>query len=500
MDTEWIPAVIYGFGLIGFGVLFAVSRHEEVTEDPGGEEEKLQALFLPFRRAARFLKKKKRYGAVPGAGAIQNDLMLLDPSKQVRQREQHYHLAKLGNLLFFLFLALLCAFLSCVSTLTAQVILDGRRILRSSYGGEAIELTADAQIEGEEKDASAGVYTFRVEPREYTQEQCEKLAEQAFAVLEGRIAADNPDFDHVRSPLDLPDRLEGFPFRIRWKSSSEYLGTDGSVHTESFQENERERAELTAILTVGTFRSERGYLLCLYPPAYTEEEKRERALSQELLEKEAATRQSGEFVLPDQFGGLSLRWKEKKSDSSVLLLIGIAAAGFLSYALSDYELHKKVENRGREMKIDYPTLVSKFVLFLGAGLSVRNVFRKLGEDYLKQRGEGGEKRYVYEEILLVCHELDSGISEASAYAHFGARCRSRQYTKFCSLLSQNLKKGNAALLTALQEEAESAMDERKNTARQLGEEAGTKLLFPMILMLVITMVMILIPAFSSFSF
>ena len=134
----------------------------------------------------------------------------------------------------------------------------------------------------------------------------------------------------------------------------------------------------------------------------------------------------------------------------MLLLIGIAAAGFLSYALSDYELHKKVENRGREMKIDYPTLVSKFVLFLGAGLSVRNVFRKLGEDYLKQRGEGGEKRYVYEEILLVCHELDSGISEASAYAHFGARCRSRQYTKFCSLLSQNLKKGNAALLTALQ--------------------------------------------------
>ena len=74
MDTEWIPAVIYGFGLIGFGVLLAVSRHEEVTEDPGGEEEKLQALFLPFRRAARFLKKKKRYGAVPGAGAIQNDL------------------------------------------------------------------------------------------------------------------------------------------------------------------------------------------------------------------------------------------------------------------------------------------------------------------------------------------------------------------------------------------------------------------------------------------
>ena len=35
----------------------------------------------------------------------------------------------------------------------------------------------------------------------------------------------------------------------------------------------------------------------------------------------------------------------------------------------------------------------------------------------------------------------------------------------------------------LEQEAEEAFEERKNSAKKLGEEAGTKLLFPMLLML-----------------
>ena len=496
--AEYLPVIIYGIALAGWAVLLFLSRHEDIGGELSGEE-KTKKILIPFRRAAAYIKKHRRISAVPGAGAIQNDLMLLDPSKQMRQREQNYHLTKLTNLLLFLFLAVLCPFLSCVSSLTSEVIQDGKRIQRSSYGGNAIELTASAQFDGEDS-ASAGEYLVRVEPLEYTAAQCDQLAAQAYAELERRMPGQNPDLLHVRSPLELPTQLEGFPFRIRWKSSSEYVGSDGSVGSDLLQEGEQVPVSLTAVLTCQNFRIEKSYDILVLPPVYTEEEKRERALSQEILEKEAASRENREFLLPEKAAGRPITWKEKKEDKSLLLLVGIAAAGVLCYGFSDYELHKKVETRSREMKVDYPTLVSKFVLFLGAGLSVRNVFRKLGEDYLRQRGEGGEKRYVYEEILLVCHELDSGISEASAYAHFGSRCRSRQYTKFCSLLTQNLRKGNAALLSALQEEAELAMDERKNTARQLGEEAGTKLLFPMILMLVITMVMILIPAFSSFSF
>ena len=40
--------------------------------------------------------------------------------------------------------------------------------------------------------------------------------------------------------------------------------------------------------------------------------------------------------------------------------------------------------------------------------------------------------------------------------------------------------------------------ERKGLAKKLGEEAGTKLLLPMMMMLCIVMVIIMIPAYFSF--
>lgn len=42
---------------------------------------------------------------------------------------------------------------------------------------------------------------------------------------------------------------------------------------------------------------------------------------------------------------------------------------------------------------------------------------------------------------------------------------------------------------------EAAFEQRKNLARRLGEEASTKLLLPLFMMLLIVMVMITVPAF-----
>ena len=130
---------------------------------------------------------------------------------------------------------------------------------------------------------------------------------------------------------------------------------------------------------------------------------------------------------------------------------------------------------------------------------MRSTFVKLGQDYAKQREEGLGERGAYEEILLVCRELASGIPETEAYANFGKRCRSRQYTRLSAILAQNLKKGNQELLSVMQQEARASFEERKNTARKLGEEAETKLLLPMIMMLAITMLIIIIPAYYSFA-
>ena len=178
----------------------------------------------------------------------------------------------------------------------------------------------------------------------------------------------------------------------------------------------------------------------------------------------------------------------------MLTLIGSAAA----YVRKDKELKKDMEERGQQMLGDYPQFVSQIVLYMGAGMTMRNIFEKLGSGYVRKKNNTGEKKYLYEEVLRAGRELAAGTSEGSVYEHFGLRCSGQQYTRLTTLLTQNLRKGNSELLILLQEESKKAFDERMDRVRKAGEEAGTKLLLPMIIMLVIVMIVIMIPAYMAF--
>ena len=93
--------------------------------------------------------------------------------------------------------------------------------------------------------------------------------------------------------------------------------------------------------------------------------------------------------------------------------------------------------------------------------------------------------------------MESGITEAESYERFGRRCGMQIYVKLGALLSQNLRKGAKGMNQILKTEASQAFEERKARARRLGEEAGTKLLAPMFLMLAVVLVIVIVPAFMS---
>jgi len=65
-------------------------------------------------------------------------------------------------------------------------------------------------------------------------------------------------------------------------------------------------------------------------------------------------------------------------------------------------------------------------------------------------------------------------------------------------MSQNVRKGGEYFMQMLREEVGEAFAQRKALARKRGEEAGTKLLLPMIMMLGIVLIIIVVPAFMSF--
>ena len=104
---------------------------------------------------------------------------------------------------------------------------------------------------------------------------------------------------------------------------------------------------------------------------------------------------------------------------------------------------------------------------------------------------------AYEEMLYTRRELRSGISEGLAYEHLGKRTGLQEYIRLAALLAQNLKRGSSTLLERLREEAEKSAQERLQESRKMGEESGTKLLMPMVLMLAVVMAIIMIPAFSN---
>ena len=52
----------------------------------------------------------------------------------------------------------------------------------------------------------------------------------------------------------------------------------------------------------------------------------------------------------------------------------------------------------------------------------------------------------------------------------------------------------------LKKEVEDAFEERKRIARKKGEEAGTKLLIPMVMMLAVVIAIVAVPALMSMRF
>jgi tight adherence protein C len=503
--------------LAGYLVLLFASAREPLPEGTA----QLSFLLRIFQKAAaRLYRRSHRFGrgrdggrrrAFGGLGdqdTAGKDLQALDPSKGGEERYRDYRVEKLRDLLIFGFLA---SFLGLAATVGTQPtgIVGGRYILREGYGGAAKEITATAvpeqhSAEGvQQEDAAAmlGEYVIHVDPQKYSKAQTDAMAEEVFQRLPALILGGNADLTHVRGNLSLVHSVDGAPFLIHWESS-DYgcIDSNGIVYNADAAASDGERhVTLTATLRYQDASYEHSYEVTVLSPIETDAERISRLIQEALDEQEAASAEEKTLTLPDEVDGMRLSWAEPESQSGLVIFALALAAGLINFMLSDQRLHAKAQARELEMKLDYPQVISKIVLFLGAGMSVRNVFYKLGRNYEEQRRKGGEKRYAYEEILLVCHEFDSGVSEYGALAHFGMRCGLRQYTKLCSLLSQSLKKGNSELLRSLQEEVEDAYEERRQLARQLGEEAGTKLLAPMIMMLVVTLVIIIIPAFYGFA-
>ena len=485
-----------------------------VSADGGGAGIRKMAEYI--YRKGKQIGQKRAGRFFRGEDTVRRDLSILYPFGKMEGEEKRFHVERIRMVLLIVLAGDILAAASYVAAGQNLLLVGDRELRREEIGGEdrsaqleAYILTDDAQAGSgcrtEKEQQYQGSYRLEVRARKYSREQTEKMAEEVFGILGKSIAGDNRSLSHVTKPLNLPAELEGYPFSIAWESSSYALvDSDGKVGNLGMKEGESCRAVLTAVLTYDNgmpdgVRYEKNYSVTVVPPELSAEERTLAGIREAIRSADENSAAQQSLPLPQKLDGKQLLWQEKAADQGLAVLLFAAALALLGAAAAGSRLHDRVVKRDRQMMLDYPQIISKFVLYMGAGLSVRSTFIKLGEDYSRKRAEGMEERGAYEEILLVCRELSGGVPETEAYARFGQRCRSRQYAKLSTLLAQNLRKGNKELLTVMQQEAQASFEERRNTARKLGEEAETKLLLPMIMMLAITMLIIIIPAYYSFA-
>ena len=228
----------------------------------------------------------------------------------------------------------------------------------------------------------------------------------------------------------------------------------------------------------------------------SEEQQREKELQDMIVQYNQKKNDPRYYYLPEEWNGKHLEWEQPKDTTGNLIsALGLVAAAAVVIAKRREEESVQIKRR-EQMLMDYPGLIMKFTLLVQAGLTARKAFQKIALDYGKR--EDGKKREAYEEIRVACYEMDSGISEAEAYRRFGERCGQVKYKTLSTLLIQNLQKGSRYLADLLEKESVEAWEERKRKARVLGDTAATKLLLPMVLMLLVVMAVIMLPACLSF--
>lgn len=456
----------------------------------------------PFRRMASYiLRRQQKLSGPAGVGRgwkkdiyrrqLGDKLKALQPDKALQIQIREYYLSQYSVILTLVFAGVAVCLAVWISAHNSPLLVDGSYIWRNSYGEGDIPVELAAQImDGEEEN-----FRYIVEERKYTQEEAEALYQKMADTIPEAIRGQNESLEDVRYDLDLVTQIDGYPFEISWESDCYALvNTDGVIDNAGLEKGEI--VTLTAHVRYEEWDWDEQIHVQVNPIAYTQQELVRRRIEELLHMQEQRTGSTEAMILPDSVESKPIIWREIVEDGSGYLMCLILIAAGVLYWGRGRELDRQLDKRRRELTLDYPEIVNKLALYMGAGMTIRNAFTKMGEDYKKQRKE--RRRYVYEEILITCHELQSGRSEREAYDHFGRRCQVQAYMKLSTLLSQNIRKGSNDLLEMLRQEADNAFTDRKALAKKLGEEAGTKLLLPMMMMLCIVMVVIMIPAYFSF--
>lgn len=416
-----------------------------------------------------------------------HNLMQLNPGESERDLKRKYSVKKIRYALLIIFIGSIFALILWISDKNSSSLVDGLSICRNDAGRGKKEVTLSAIGENGKKVN----ISLTVQDYSYSNEEILKLYNDFIHKISIMALNQNESWDSISTDLNLIDRIDGYPFIIEWKSGDTmYLSDDGLILNNTDKEDNRlkeQKIDLHMKVTYRSFIKEHIFQATVIQKPEKKTFRDTVQIMAEQIENNTLTQKV--FRLPQYVDGEKIEWSEVSENKSLSILLVSMVAVVSIWVINDRQVAKQVEKKRQLVDGEYQAIISKLTLYLGAGMNLTGAWFKVATE--------GSNNPIYEEMLITCREMEGGVSEKEAYEHFAKRVRQQHYVKLVTYLVQNLQKGNTEILVLLKQESLLAMENYHAFAKKRGEEMGTKLLLPMVLMLGMVMVLIIVPVFLS---
>lgn len=422
------------------------------------------------------------------------------PNKDFNIEQRMFRMRQIASSIFLLLIFLILGLFQSLSAITKEEkeIVSIERPLQ--YEGEK-----NVSLEVEYED-QRDVITIPVEAYRFTESEIKEQMEYCYEELYRQILGENESFERITTDFDFSVEewngitVQYVPFEDGW------ILTDGSLNWEkiyedyifkdSKKENNEDKQKINSgfVIMMNSGEIYQEYKVEVVIQISEEKKDFEEQLLYEIKSNNSVNQKN--LKLPEMVEDKTITFYEQREKASIFYLVLGLVAVIMGIFSKNEELNSKLIKRNKQLAQDYASIVNKLMLLTGAGMTLLGAWDRIIIDYENNQKQYGF-RYVYEEMKLTRKRMQNGISEAEAYSEFGRRCDNTVYIKLGCLLEQNIRKGTKGLNDCLNQEVREAFAGRKALAKKRGEETATKLLLPMTMMLVISMVIVVVPAFLT---
>lgn len=173
----------------------------------------------------------------------------------------------------------------------------------------------------------------------------------------------------------------------------------------------------------------------------------------------------------------------------LLVFIGLMFAFFIP-ALMLNQLSKNEKERKHKILLELPEFVNKIILLVNAGETVQQAFIRCVE--LNDNFDSP----LYKELRETVNRLTSNEPFPHVLNELSKQCAIQEVAIFTTTVLLNYRKGGQDLILSLRELSHDLWEKRKNISRTKGEEASSKLVFPLVIIFVAVMIIVGYPAIT----